>query len=99
MAQPVRIALPEGFHYLPDFLSTIEERALLEQMERLSFRAVEMRGMVAKRRVSRFGWLYGYESWDVTPGPPVPDRIMPLRDRVAALIGVPAAQVEQTLVS
>ncbi|MCC2642215.1 MAG: tobX [Nitrospira sp.] len=58
-----------------------------------------MHGVVAKRRVLHFGWLYGYESWQLTAGLPVPDWLLPLRDRVGALIGVPSIQLEEVLVT
>ena len=92
-------ASPEGFHYLPDFLSASEERDLLHRIDALTFHEVEMRGMVAKRKTVHFGWLYGHESWKLTPGEPIPDWILPLRDRVASLIDAPAEKIEEILVS
>ena len=47
-----------------------------------------MRGQVARRRTAHFGWVYGYESWRITPGPPLPEFLLPLRARVAALAAV-----------
>ena len=46
--------LPEGFRYLPEFVSAGEERALLERMPGAAFREVRMRGQVALRRTA---WL------------------------------------------
>ena len=99
MAQAVRTPLPEGFRYLPDFLSPDEECALVDRIDWLTFGRLEMHGMVANRRVVHFDWQFGYESWSLSPSPPVPDWILPLRERVAALLGTPATRIEELLIS
>ena len=91
--------LPEGFHYRPHFLSLEEERAILDRMDTLPFGAVEMHGIVAKRRVLHFGWRYGYQSWAITPGETIPDWLLPLRERAAALMEVTAETIEEILLS
>lgn len=91
--------LPEGYYYLPDFISVEEERDLLDRMDTLTFRAVEMRGMVAKRKVLHFGWSYGYESWKIIPGVPIPDWLLPLRDRASVLMEESAERIEEVLIS
>jgi alkylated DNA repair dioxygenase AlkB len=54
-----------------------------------------MRGQVARRRTAHFGWVYGYESWRIEPGPPIPAALLPLRARAAELAGLaPDALVE-----
>jgi alkylated DNA repair dioxygenase AlkB len=90
---------PQGFAYLPDFLSASEEAALLRRIEGLSFNEVRMHGVVAKRRVLHYGWRYGYESWQLTPAPPVPDWLLPVRERVAGLLDVAIDRLEEVLIS
>lgn len=46
-----------------------------------------MRG-AARRRVLHFGWVYGYESFRLAPGPPIPDFLAPIRERLAAFVSV-----------
>jgi alkylated DNA repair dioxygenase AlkB len=99
MARARRTDLPSGFHYISDFLSSSDERELIRFIETLSFAEVRMHGMVAKRRTVHFGWLYGYESWKVTPGPAIPDALLPLRDRAALLMEQPPAMIEEVLVT
>ena len=65
----------------------------------IEFGAVEMRGQVARRRTAHFGWVYGYESWRITPGPPLPTFLLPLRERVGGLAGVDAAALAEVLVT
>src|SRR5205823_8709982 len=40
---------PEGLVYRPDLLTEDEERALLDELERLEFHEIRMHGVVAKR--------------------------------------------------
>jgi alkylated DNA repair protein (DNA oxidative demethylase) len=89
---------PRGFLYHADVLSEAEEADLATRVSALGFLAVTMRGQVARRRTVHFGWIYGYESWRITPGPALPEFLEPLRERVAALAGVePAALAEALL--
>jgi len=89
---------PEGLIYLPAFLSEEEERGLLEHARAAPYAEIRMRGQVARRRTAHFGWLYGYESWQVEPGPAIPDFLLPLRARCAELMGeVPERLVEALL--
>jgi alkylated DNA repair dioxygenase AlkB len=58
-----------------------------------------MRGVAARRTVVHFGWDYGYESWRITPTAPVPDFLVPLRERAAALGALTPEALEQVLVA
>jgi len=91
--------LPEGFVYRPDFITMDEERALLEGIAELPLEDVRMHGVTARRRVKHFGWIYGYDSWEIEPGPPVPPFLLPLRERAAAWMAVPPDTLEEILIS
>jgi alkylated DNA repair protein (DNA oxidative demethylase) len=90
---------PEGLVYVPDFLTEAEERELLEHVRAVAFSEIKMRGQVARRRTAHFGWLYGYESWQVEPGPPMPDFLLPLRTRCAELMEEAPERLVEALVS
>jgi alkylated DNA repair dioxygenase AlkB len=92
-------ALPPGFVYQPEFLSAADERALLERLARLDYHEVRMRGQVARRRTTHFGWTYGYETWRIEPGPPIPEFLAALRPRAGALAGVAADELVEVLVT
>jgi alkylated DNA repair dioxygenase AlkB len=49
--------------------------------------------------VAHFGWRYGYESWRIEPGPPIPGALLPLRTRAGALVGVPAEALAEVIVT
>lgn len=90
---------PPGFVYQPDFLTTDEEREVLEGVAALAFHDVTMRGQVARRRTTHFGWTYGYETWRIEPGPPIPEFLQALRERAGTLGGVAAADLVEVLVT
>ena len=91
--------LPQGFAYHPDVLDEAGARALAGHLEGLDFAAVAMRGQVARRRAKHFGWVYGYESWRITPGPPIPDFLDAVRQRIAVLAGVSPEALAEVLVN
>ena len=90
---------PPGFAYRPDFLTPEEEHAVLAGVRGLDYHDVKMRGQVARRRTTHFGWTYGYETWRIEPGPPIPDFLLGLRERAGALAGVPAEDLVEVLVT
>src|SRR5207244_155059 len=83
----------------PELLTPDEEHALVDGVRGLAFSDVKMRGQVARRRAAHFGWLYGYESWRIEPGPPIPELLLPLRARAAALSGVAPEDLVEVLVT
>lgn len=99
MARETSSRQPEGFRYLADFLTSEEEAILLTHIERLPFAEIKMHGVVAKRRTVHFGWVYGYESWQLTPGPPIPDFLAPWCRRAAELMQTEVSHIEEVLVT
>ncbi len=98
-APPTSPTLPPGFRYQPEFVSEAEETDLVAGLRALEFSRIRMRGMIARRRTAHFGWTYGYETWRIAPGPPIPDFLTPLRARATALIGVVADALAEVLVT
>jgi alkylated DNA repair protein (DNA oxidative demethylase) len=92
-------ALPDGFGYHPDLITVDEERALVAAIERLPLAPVVMRGFTARRRTLHYGVVYGYNGRGVTPGPPIPDFLLPVRARAAAIGSVNEAELTEALVT
>ena len=90
---------PAGFSYHSDFLAVAEERDVLAGVASLEFYDVKMRGQVARRRTTHFGWTYGYETWRIEPGPPIPDFLLALRGRAGGIGGVPGNELVEVLVT
>jgi len=91
--------LPEGFIYRPDFITVDEERGLLETIAGLEFHQVQMRGVIARRRVIQYGWKYKFDRARLTPGPGIPDFLVPLRDRAATLAAVAPDALSEALLT
>ena len=90
---------PEGFLYVSDFLTEAEEHELLSHVREVASSEIRMHGQVARRRTAHFGWLYGYESWRVEPGPPIPDYLLALRARCAEWMEEAPERLVEALVS
>jgi DNA oxidative demethylase len=96
---PATDELPEGLVYRDGFISAAEERQLLDELEAVEFRTVEMRGQTARRTVRHFGLDYDYETGDLIPADPLPQSMAWLRDRCAALMERDPSDLVQILVS
>src|SRR4051794_39809708 len=77
--KPLRARPAAGFHYRDSFMSTTEERALLDAIAGIAFTDFEMRGLVARWRVAFFG-----HSYDRAPAGPIPPFLLRLGDALAA---------------
>ena len=96
---PAPAARPDGLVYRPDFVTEDEERTLVGVLEGMEFHEVRMRGQTARRTVRHFGYEYGYESWQLVPGEPLPASLEWLRERAAKLAGEAPEALVQTLVT
>jgi alkylated DNA repair dioxygenase AlkB len=96
---PKTAELPEGFVYQSDFISNAEEGALLQAIERIGFGEVRMHGVIAKRRVDHYGRSYEYNSAGLTEAPPIPEFLIPVRERVALFAGQTADEFAEALVT
>jgi alkylated DNA repair dioxygenase AlkB len=84
---PSTPAEPDGLVYRPDFISGAEERALARRIAALDLKPFEFHGFTGNRRTASFGWHYGFDGSGLTRGVPIPDWLLPLRDRAAAFAG------------
>lgn len=89
----------DGLRYQPDFLSDNEEAGLLEIIDSLSLHAAQYKEYVARRRVVSFGGSFDYDENVLRPSAPLDARLVPLRDRVAAWLGVASESLVHALVS
>jgi len=96
---PAVRAWPDGFRYEADLITVAEETALLDQIRQLDFHAVEMRGVVARRRVIQYGWKYGFDRSRLAPGPDIPPFLLTCRDRAAAFAGVETGSLSEALLT
>ena len=79
-------ALPEGMRYATEFVTREEEAALLRTIGELPFTEAKHREFTARRRIM----LYG---------PGIPEFLLPLRDRIAAWMGLAPEEFRQALIN
>lgn len=92
-------ALPNGLHYRAEFLSREGERELLDHFATLTFKEARYKDYIAKRRVVNYGAGYDFATNEVTAAPAIPAFLTPLRDDLAAWIGVASSAFVQALIA
>ena len=89
---------PQGLVYEPELLSVEEEAGLLERLGSLRFDPIVLHGRAARRTGRHFGLVYDYDARTPQPGEPVPDWLLPVRERAAALAGHQSDELVEILV-
>lgn len=79
---------PEGFAYRDGLITSAEEHELLARLATLQFAPFMFQGFEGRRQVVSFGLRYDFNGPGLVDAPPLPDWLLPLRDRAAALAGV-----------
>ena len=80
--------LVEGLKYAEAVISIAEERALLERLGGVQLAPFRFHGWLGNRKTQSFGWRYDFDDASFTPAEPVPDWLVPLRNRAASFAGV-----------
>lgn len=91
--------LPEGFAYQPGLITPHEETELARHLEGLPFQAFDFHGYLANRRVVGFGLRYDYDRRVVVEAAPIPDFLLPVREKVAAFARRPVEAFAQVLIN
>jgi alkylated DNA repair dioxygenase AlkB len=91
--------LPPGFGYRPEFLTPDEEARLAAWLATLPFEAFQFRGYEGKRRVVSFGWRYDFTHSQLDPADDMPDELLAVRARAAALAGLAPHDLQQCLLN
>lgn len=90
--------LPPGLAVRAEFVTPGEESTLLEQAATLDFKPFQFHGWEGRRETVSFGWRYDFNESRLHPAPPIPDFLLPLRERAAEFAGLPGHAFEQALV-
>ena len=91
--------LPEGFVYEPEFLTRDEETALIAVVQALPLAEATYKEYTARRRTVSYGGKFDYTRNVLNAAPPIPDFLLPLRDKVARWVDIPADEFVHGLVS
>jgi len=83
MTAPAGDAAPAGFLYVPELITAVEERALLDWFAASpDWKLVTFRGQTARRRAMSFGARYLTQGRRLEPAPELPPELAVYRDRM-----------------
>ncbi len=75
-----------------------EERALIASIDALELSPFRFQGWLGKRLTSSFGWRYDFDTRHFGPTDPIPEWLLPLRERAARFAGLAPEELVQALV-
>jgi alkylated DNA repair dioxygenase AlkB len=77
-----------GLEYRPDFITAGEERDLIGHLSEAELSPFKFQGWTGKRLTRTFGWRYDFDDRSFAPSEPMPDWLLPLRAKAAAIANV-----------
>jgi alkylated DNA repair protein (DNA oxidative demethylase) len=86
-----------GLHTHPDVLSPAEEAALIAAIDGVGLTPFRFQQWTGKRLTHSFGWQYDFQSGALSRGAPMPDWLLPIRDRAAGAAGLAPDALVQAL--
>ena len=86
-----------GFSAADDVLSAAEEQALIARIDATELHPFQFQRWTGKRLTHGFGWKYDYQSGALSRGEPIPDWLLPVRERAAAFAGIAADEIVQAM--
>lgn len=90
-------SLPPGIEQAKNILSPDEEAELIRSIDGTGLAPFRFRQWQGKRLTRSFGWRYDFTDSSFTETEAIPDWLMPLRARAAALAGLEATALVQAL--
>lgn len=90
---------PEGFEYLPGFITRAEEQELLKVVKNVELHTFLFQGYEAKRRVASFGYDYSFDTRTVSKGKEIPHEFNWLIKKVADHLSIKAEDFAELLVT
>ena len=94
---PSPVSGPPGLAYAADAISPTEEAALIARLEAIEVTPFRFQGWLGKRQTASFGWRYDFENGRFDAAEPIPDFLLPLRERAAAFAGLASDDLVQSL--
>ena len=88
-----------GFGSQVDVVSPDEEAALVARIEAEGLAPFRFHGWTGKRETRSFGWSYDFASGRFERCEPVPEWLLPVRQRAAEVAGIAVDRLEQVLLT
>jgi alkylated DNA repair protein (DNA oxidative demethylase) len=86
-----------GLRTYPDIVDRDEELMLIEQIDATGPTPFKFQGWTGKRLTTSFGWAYDFEAGRPVAAEPLPDWLLPIRDRAARFAGLDSTLLIQAL--
>jgi alkylated DNA repair protein (DNA oxidative demethylase) len=86
-----------GLTSTSDFMTETEEQSLIAAIDAADLSPFRFQGWTGKRLTVSYGWTYDFDTGRLRQGDPLPDWLLPFRDRAAHCLGLPAGGLVQAL--
>jgi DNA oxidative demethylase len=90
-------ALLPGLSTAPALITPDEEAALIAEIDDCALTPFRFQGWTGKRLTTSFGYHYDFETQQVALAPPIPGWLLPIRERMAAFVGIDLDRLIQAL--
>jgi alkylated DNA repair dioxygenase AlkB len=88
-----------GLEYREEFITGDEAADLLDRLGAMDLSPFRFQGWVGNRKTRSYGWRYDFEDASFSPAGPMPDWLLPLRDKAAAFAGVEPDEFTHALIA
>lgn len=91
--------LVPGLAYREELIDSDEEGKLIAAIEDIELSPFKFQGWTGKRLTRTFGWRYDFDDRSFEPADPLPEWLLPLRDKAAAFGGIDPDEFVHALVT
>jgi alkylated DNA repair dioxygenase AlkB len=82
--------LIDGLDYREEFITLTEHDRLVEKLAAEDLTPFRFHGWLGNRKTKTYGWRYDFDDASFTPAEPIPEWLLPLREKAAVLASVDA---------
>jgi DNA oxidative demethylase len=86
-----------GLRQAEGILAPAEEATLIAAIDQVELTPFRFHGWLGKRLTRSFGWRYDFDDARLSPAEPIPDWLLPLRERAARFAGLAPDDLVQAL--
>jgi alkylated DNA repair protein (DNA oxidative demethylase) len=88
---------PSGLAIAEAIVTPDEERVLIAAIDAAELSPFRFHGWLGKRLTASYGWRYDFDDASLTLTAPIPDWLLPVRERAARFARLPTGELAQAL--